>query len=196
MRLSTLAGAAVLAVATMGSAHANTDYSFSWNALGTTSLHINGIFTLNENSSVTTVYGQSAYKLVGASGSISTEGGFWGGYTGQIAGPDPYPSNQNYIDPIDPFGGLPGGIFGFTSTDGFRWSFESFGNSTDFYSQLPGVGAPAGDIFMGSSHFELALISPTVSPVPEPETYAMLIAGLGLLTFAARRARRPLHFQA
>lgn len=29
-----------------------------------------------------------------------------------------------------------------------------------------------------------------VAPVPEPETYAMLLSGLGLLGFAARRKRR------
>ena len=31
---------------------------------------------------------------------------------------------------------------------------------------------------------------PPVTPVPEPETYAMLLAGLGVLGFAARRKRR------
>ena len=31
---------------------------------------------------------------------------------------------------------------------------------------------------------------PPVTPVPEPETYAMLLSGLGLLGFAARRKRR------
>lgn len=29
------------------------------------------------------------------------------------------------------------------------------------------------------------------TPIPEPETYAMLLAGLGLLGFAARRRKRP-----
>lgn len=28
-----------------------------------------------------------------------------------------------------------------------------------------------------------------ISPVPEPETYAMLLAGLGLMGFVARRRR-------
>ena len=32
--------------------------------------------------------------------------------------------------------------------------------------------------------------NPHVTPVPEPETYAMLLSGLGLLGFAARRKRR------
>jgi hypothetical protein len=29
----------------------------------------------------------------------------------------------------------------------------------------------------------------TAAPIPEPETYAMLLAGLGLLAFIARRRR-------
>jgi len=32
-----------------------------------------------------------------------------------------------------------------------------------------------------------SLISQQVSPVPEPETYAMFLAGLGLIGFIARR---------
>ena len=38
------------------------------------------------------------------------------------------------------------------------------------------------DIFFGTQS--------TVNPVPEPETYAMLLAGLGLLGFAARRRKQ------
>jgi len=32
-----------------------------------------------------------------------------------------------------------------------------------------------------------------VTPVPEPEAYAMLMAGLGLLGFIARRRRKSLN---
>jgi hypothetical protein len=31
-----------------------------------------------------------------------------------------------------------------------------------------------------------------VSPIPEPETYAMLLAGLGVIGFVARRRQRNL----
>jgi hypothetical protein len=32
----------------------------------------------------------------------------------------------------------------------------------------------------------------TVTPIPEPEIYAMLVAGLGLMGFVARRRRQGL----
>lgn len=57
----------------------------------------------------------------------------------------------------------------------------------------------AGDysIFVGGTDYANQSVSPfaaygltgTVSMVPEPETYAMLLAGLGLLGFSARRRR-------
>jgi hypothetical protein len=31
---------------------------------------------------------------------------------------------------------------------------------------------------------------PVAAPIPEPETYAMLLAGLGLLSLVARRRRK------
>ena len=36
----------------------------------------------------------------------------------------------------------------------------------------------------------------SVSPVPEPSTYAMLLIGLGLLAFTGRRSEEPVKFQA
>jgi len=38
--------------------------------------------------------------------------------------------------------------------------------------------------------FSVAQVSFAVSPIPEPQAYAMLLAGLGLLGFEARRRRR------
>jgi hypothetical protein len=39
---------------------------------------------------------------------------------------------------------------------------------------------------------DLAVFSKVVTPIPEPETYAMLMAGLGLMGFIARRRRKAL----
>jgi hypothetical protein len=53
----------------------------------------------------------------------------------------------------------------------------------------PGVSGNAlsAGIFDGSQ-FSFAQF--TATPVPEPETYAMMVAGLGLLGFAARRRKQ------
>ena len=36
---------------------------------------------------------------------------------------------------------------------------------------------------------DVAYVSPIVAAIPEPETYTMLLAGLGLLGFMARRRK-------
>jgi hypothetical protein len=45
-------------------------------------------------------------------------------------------------------------------------------------------------IKMGGDNFGALLDNVSVSAVPAPETYAMLLAGLGLVSFMARRKRR------
>lgn len=92
-------------------------------------------------------------------------------------------------------GGGPGGSSGFD----FRYDF---GRGND---KLKTGESVSWDAFgLGSSHLpisgELALhvqgtkFSPDsawyISPVPEPETYAMLLAGLGLLGFSARNRKQ------
>jgi hypothetical protein len=42
----------------------------------------------------------------------------------------------------------------------------------------------------GGDNFGALLDNVSVSAVPEPETYAMLLAGLGFVGFMARRKRR------
>jgi len=65
---------------------------------------------------------------------------------------------------------------------------ETLGNgSADFYgSSHFGVTAPNGSTVTGASGTTYAL----AAAVPEAETYALMLAGLGLVGFAARRARR------
>jgi hypothetical protein len=73
--------------------------------------------------------------------------------------------------------------FGSHPTD--SWSLTAYGLSSGYYAlkvdgKVMGVGGGAfgGDL--------------TVSPVPEPQTWGMLLAGLGLLGVAARRKPVPL----
>ncbi len=70
-----------------------------------------------------------------------------------------------------------------TSGESVQW-FTNFANATDFV-------APQFALHVQSigSNGASGWYTPTVSPIPEPETYAMLLAGLGLLGIAARRRK-------
>lgn len=68
-----------------------------------------------------------------------------------------------------------------SQNDYVRWSVSGLapGSSlTNMYLHVQGIDG-------GYS----AKYTPIVSPVPEPETYAMLLAGLGLIGFSARRRK-------
>jgi hypothetical protein len=69
---------------------------------------------------------------------------------------------------------------GTSTTSAFHTGVPS--NAADIY---PTTAAADGLLLKvdGSNTF-------TATPVPEPETYAMLLAGLGLLGFAARRSKQ------
>jgi PEP-CTERM motif len=68
-----------------------------------------------------------------------------------------------------------------SQNDWVSWSVSGLSNSnlTNMYVHVQGIG----DDDQYSAKY-----TPT-SPVPEPETYAMLLAGLGLIGFSARRRR-------
>lgn len=76
-------------------------------------------------------------------------------------------------------------VYGFTN-EVHNWSHVTL-------SGLLATGA-ATELKFGArndpSFLRLDNVSVTVSAVPEPETYAMLMAGLGLVGFAARRRQR------
>ena len=61
-----------------------------------------------------------------------------------------------------------------TSVDWFAYHYDWTGGGASYF----GDGNP---VFFGTAN---------VAAVPEPETYAMLLAGLGLLGFAARRRKQ------
>lgn len=124
--------------------------------------------------------------------------------------PDPVTPTSTYIDssaanPVtvtsvydtggDSSGGLPGALafdfgtqFGhgahnrLSQDDWVSWSVSGLtsGSSlTNMYVHVNGIG-PNGDS---------AKYTPIVTAVPEPGTYAMLLAGLGLIAFTARRRK-------
>ena len=68
-----------------------------------------------------------------------------------------------------------------SQNDWVTWSVSGLSDSilTNMYIHVQGIGAEGQNS---------AKYTPT-SPVPEPETYAMLLAGLGLIGFSARRRK-------
>jgi hypothetical protein len=81
----------------------------------------------------------------------------------------------------------------FVNVNPYR-SWVNFGDSDIYFSDIPlvkGVGRLIGADYtfdsLHSMHVEYAVTYYNVSSVPEPETYAMLLAGLGIVGTAVRR---------
>jgi hypothetical protein len=77
--------------------------------------------------------------------------------------------------------------FGVTNVTGFSeitFSVDG-GNGAFLFKGLP----YENELGIGSSHLYYTYLNPV--PIPEPETYAMMLAGLGMLGFTARRRRQP-----
>lgn len=76
-------------------------------------------------------------------------------------------------------------IFGWTSFNGVGSVNVDLGNTVNV-----SFGSPVGTNVLSASGYLPASIAAPVGNVPEPETYAMLLAGLGLLGAVARRKRK------
>ena len=100
--------------------------------------------------------------------------------------PDTY-NSLKVITTNGEFGFTAAGIGGFASTNGDQ-----------AYSQYVQFTAGANEDILGLRFenspsvdaFEVANFSATVAAVPEPETYALMLAGLGAVGFISRRRRR------
>lgn len=90
--------------------------------------------------------------------------------------------------------GNSGFVFALSATDIASAQALAFG--TGFESNLIGLSAAASDATGGLETFYVANSGTTVTPVPEPGTYAMLLAGLGVMGFVARRSRKTQAAQA
>lgn len=92
------------------------------------------------------------------------------------------------------FGCLEAANKGVLNVDNGPYTFRFAVTANSFSSTYTGVhvGAGyAGEGGRGASYGITSVVGP-VAPIPEPETYAMLLAGLGLMVFVARRRRQNL----
>jgi hypothetical protein len=86
--------------------------------------------------------------------------------------------SQTCLANVGPFGNLQSGGY---------WSATAYASYTDFVWQFNMIDGSQGGTFTDSAINAWAVSPGDVAAVPEPETYAMLLAGLGLVGFAARR---------
>ena len=99
----------------------------------------------------------------------------WSYHTNDVDGPT-----------FDPFFYLNGGLTQLTNSGGPNsqsGSFSALVSAGDIF----GFNQHSLDSIFGSATTTISNFN--VTPVPEPETYAMLLAGLSLLGFAARRRK-------
>jgi hypothetical protein len=80
------------------------------------------------------------------------------------------------------------GIF---DVDKGPYTFEFAVTASSFYSTSAGAHVGAGYANATGAGASYGITS-VVAPIPEPETYAMLLAGLGLMVFMVRRRRQNL----
>ena len=86
-------------------------------------------------------------------------------------------------------GTLNGVAFTFSPTGVNEWGFTNLFYSTGpIVLQLFGIAAP--DLAPGTKIAASYAGTLNVSAIPEPETYAMMLGGLGLLGFMARRRKK------
>ncbi len=158
------------------------DYSFDFVASG---YEVSGTFTTSD-----TLNAVNGYDIVAISGEVSGLGG--GDIASLVLNPNqPYATiNYGFIydNVLFPTAAQKLDVNGvlFTTTSGAIWNL--WGNSATDY-QLYTYGPVAVDVH-SSSLFMVAVPANIMAAVPEPQTYAMMIAGLGLLGFAARRRKQ------
>lgn len=70
------------------------------------------------------------------------------------------------------------------------FGFNFVATSSSMTLTILGLSLPAGNAYIGLDN--VSVVPGAVNPVPEPETYALMLAGLGVVGWAARRRRSSL----
>ena len=121
----------------------------------------------------------AAHIHAGAAVTPTTNGGVvWGFFGSPLNDNNP---NDVVITPLA--GGVGGTISG-------KWDAPE-GNNTTLAAQLSNILEGRSYINFHTTQFAGGEIRGNISPIPEPETYALMLAGLGAMSLVARKRRRP-----
>jgi hypothetical protein len=181
MKLSSISAAALVALA--APAFAENCADTSWSALASTSCA--GSFEGNINGSAGELADLSTYF----SGTWMYEGKSDDGGNGPFTdNPTSTSGTLTFDDPIS-------GVFVIGLKAANNYSYYYFDAGAESISSLTfdttaGVATNDQGIAQALSHAALYSGDSVVPGIPEPETYALMLAGLGAVTWVARRRRR------
>lgn len=149
-------------------------YSFDFMSSDST-YEATGVFNTSN-----TLNAASAYDILGITGSVLGAGG--GSITGLVSNPSqPYPTTNYGFIYDNNFVLNNNGVL-FTVGSGSIWNLFTEGAGFRLYT-YDAEGSTGKVDQLGT------MVS---APVPEPETYAMMLAGLGLMGYVARRRKQKL----
>ena len=178
MRLSSLFSAAVLSMAICAPAGA-TVFSFSTTLSGSAESPANG----------STATGQADVSFNDVAGNVTVDVIFNG-----LSAPASAAHIHCCVLPtaVPSTTGVALGFGGFLSQASGHYlaTLSTFSGSATFASVLAGAQAGKAYVNIHDANFPGGEVRGFLAPVPEPETYALILAGLGLVGMAAKRRKQ------